>query len=51
MFWFFVGLFVGAVAFYFVYKNNKAKMDLIAKRIEEEIDANEKIAKLKDIIK
>jgi hypothetical protein len=51
VFGFFIGLLVGSVAFYFVYKNNKTKIDAIAKLIESEIANNEAVAKIKDIIK
>lgn len=51
VFWFFVGLLVGSIVYYFVYKNNKTKMDAITKRIEEELGESETLAKIKNILK
>lgn len=47
----FIGLLVGSVVYYFVYKNNKTKMDAITKRIEEELGESETLAKIKNILK
>jgi uncharacterized membrane protein YciS (DUF1049 family) len=48
---FFVGLLVGGIVFYFVYKNNKTKLDTIAKKIEEEVSESKTIASIKELLK
>lgn len=46
-----IGIVIGAVVMVFVYRNNKTKLDEIAKTIENEVDSNETIKKIKDLIK
>jgi hypothetical protein len=49
VFGFFIGLFVGSVVFYVVYKNNKTKLDLIAQAIELKLSESETVAKIKAV--
>ena len=44
---FFIGLLVGSVAFYYVYRNNKTKLDEVAKTVQAEIDRLEAALKSK----
>lgn len=51
VFGFLIGLFVGSVVFYVVYKNNKTKLDAVARVIETELVESAIVKQIKEIFK
>lgn len=49
VFGFFVGLFIGSAVFYVTYKNNKTKIDAIAKIIETELVESAIVKQIKEV--
>lgn len=48
---FIIGLLVGAVVFYYVYQNNKAKLDAVVKVVETELNESAVVTQIKEIFK
>jgi hypothetical protein len=49
VFGFLIGLFIGGAVFYVTYKNNKTKMDAIAKIIETELVESAIVKQIKEV--